>query len=233
VTTHVIGAGFLIYHPRRLVTEGSGGRIYHDKLKGNQDPYIWNKQFLHTYCHMAQMSPKVGDTCFWVWGPGWPTFSALFCDLIFVVISKEYWTQANSISRADTIVDSDEAFNDHYQWGNWEHQYRRRRRFTLKADPNLSFQPQAAGGALLDIAPVLASVGLTLSSLREGLVLKRRASQPMRITPVVVAALYQWLAENAVVQLKGSELQAFRRKNPQLASPPRSKASSCGRQRKC
>ncbi|MGB3510019.1 MAG: hypothetical protein WBA93_12405 [Microcoleaceae cyanobacterium] len=58
---------YLIY-PSRVVSDFEIIRVYYDSTSGNQDPYVWNQKFLHTYCHIIQMSPKVGDINFWVSG---------------------------------------------------------------------------------------------------------------------------------------------------------------------
>jgi hypothetical protein len=102
-------SGYLVYHPRRVVTKFDVTKfdhvtVYHDHPAGNQDPYVWNSQFLHTYCHITQMKPSVGDINFWVSGDTFPNFSHLYCDLIFVVAEKVYWEFANTIDRDHNIV---------------------------------------------------------------------------------------------------------------------------------
>ncbi|MDJ0554775.1 MAG: hypothetical protein QNJ68_10100 [Microcoleaceae cyanobacterium MO_207.B10] len=49
-------SGYLIYHPSRLVSAFETIRVYHDTTNGNQDPYLWNQKFLHTYCHIISCS---------------------------------------------------------------------------------------------------------------------------------------------------------------------------------
>lgn len=214
-----MSGGYLIYHPRREVRSFGERTVHFDTPAGNQDPYIWNRKFLHTFCHMAQMSPVVGDTCFWVGGDTWPNFQSLYCDLVFVVESKCYWKQANSPPAIhDTLVDSDEAWNDHYRWSG-QHPYRRRRRFTLKADPHKSYQPQGTNGSLIDLVPFLQTRGCPLSFLRAKIVASPRSSRPMRID-VLAPALYQWLDTRALVKVFGEELQKLRAENSNLASPP-------------
>lgn len=103
-------SGYLIYHPSRAVAKFDTAVAYHDHTGGNQDPYIWNTQFLHTYCHITQMRSNVGDINFWVSGDSFPNFSHLYCDLVFVVAKRVYWESANTINRNDTIVDANEAY---------------------------------------------------------------------------------------------------------------------------
>jgi hypothetical protein len=44
--------GYLIYHRRRVVKQFGKDKVYCDPTSrsGNQDPYVWNTRFLHTYC---------------------------------------------------------------------------------------------------------------------------------------------------------------------------------------
>ncbi len=212
-------SGYLIYHPGRRQSRFGNVSVYHDHNGANQDPYVWNRQSLHTYCHITQMSPAVGDINFWVSGDTFPKFSHLYCDVVFVVQSKMYWREANANDRRDPMVESDEAFTDHYQWIKCQHHFKRRKRYTLKADPERSFQPQDENGALIDIVPFLSDAGLPLDSLRRGL----RAgfnSKPFRLGEVAVE-LYEWLDQNAMIRLNGEQLQAIRRAHPHLASPSR------------
>lgn len=46
-------SGYVIYHPKRAITTHRNTTIHHDPMRNsNQDPYIWNTRFLHTYCHI-------------------------------------------------------------------------------------------------------------------------------------------------------------------------------------
>lgn len=209
--------GYLIYHPRRDISTFDDVKVYHDSTIGNQDPYIWNVQFLHTYCHITQMRSEITNINYWVTWDKFPNFSHLYCDLIFFVEQKLYWKQRNAIDSSDPIVDSDEAFQDHYQWAGYEHCFKRRRRFTLKADPYRSFQPQDANKKLIDVVPFLVDAGLSLDELNR----KSQAgfnSQPFYLDSRTVISLYEWLEQQASIKLTGKVLELIRRNNPQLAS---------------
>jgi hypothetical protein len=208
-------SGYLIYHPKRCISTFGDIRVYHDSTNDNQDPYVWNKQFLHTYCHITQIRSDLNFINFWVCGDTFPLFSHLYCDLIFVVARKEYWQQNNTIDVGDPIVDSDEAFLDHYQWAKCQHHYKRRRRFTLKADASRSFQPQDANKELIDIVPCLVDAGLTLDTLRLGL-RSNKGSKPFFLTDDISTLLYDWLDQRASIKLCGEQLQQIRQDNPQL-----------------
>ncbi|HEU4386577.1 MAG TPA: hypothetical protein VFV34_02185, partial [Blastocatellia bacterium] len=85
---------YLVYHPPRQKTVLQGTAVYHDSLTGNQCPYVWNARFLHSFCHITQMSVKEGDITFWVSGDTFPDFKHLWCDLVFCIESKLYWANA-------------------------------------------------------------------------------------------------------------------------------------------
>ena len=209
-------SSYLIYHPKRCISILDHTQIYHDSTRGNQDPYVWNKSFLHTYCHITQIKPTVNSINFWVSGDTFPNFSHLYCDLIFTIDQIIHWEQKNSIDRNGPIVKSDEAFIDHYQWATYQHHYKRRRRFTLKANPDRSFQPQDITKGLIDIVPFLTEVGLSLGTLRQVLQ-ANKGSKPFCIDSIALA-LYEWLDQQASIKLKGELLEEIRRNNPQLGS---------------
>jgi hypothetical protein len=100
---------------------------------------VRNDAFLHSCCHITQFQAEAGDINLWVSGGRFPEFSRLFCDLVFVVARKCPWAQANDLSRDDPVVDSGEAWADHYRWYP-QHPLTRRSGFTLKADPEHSSQ---------------------------------------------------------------------------------------------
>lgn len=222
---------YLVYHPRRVATPVGGYLVHHDSLHGNQDPYIWNSQFLHSYCHITEMSLQPGDLTIWVSGDTFPNFTALYCDLVFHVLEKCYWKSRGSISDSDPIVDSPAAFADHYRWA-FQHRLVRRRRFTLKADPERSWQPQLPDGHLPDLLPVLAAQGLSQDLLRKRL-RANHGSRPMPLERTVARSLVTWLEGNAHVLLRGSALVPLR---PAPLVPTEQDAvgrSSCGGTEAC
>ena len=205
----------LIYHPRRECRRFGGTTVYFDSASGNQDPYVWNDSFLHSYCHITQFHSEVGDVNLWVSGDHFPEFSRLYCDLVFVVAQKYPWADANDLSRCDPVVDSDEAWADHYRWYA-QHPLKRRSRFTLKAHTGRSFQPQEADGSLIDIAPLLQEHHVSLDALRAGM-RAGTSSQPVTIPDPAGEAIVKRLS--AAVTLDGQKLRAIRRHSPDLESP--------------
>lgn len=197
---------YIIYHPTRHIFERNGVRIYHDSFgEKNEDPYLWNKQFLHSYCHITQMKSDVGNINFWVSGDTFPNFNSLYCDCVFVVEEKVYWRDSNNIELFDEIVDNSEAYNYHYRWGNHQHFFKRRKRYTLKASADKSFQPQNMDGSLVDIVPFLKEYGLELKDLRKQMKAGYQA-KPMKLDVNVAQLLYEFLFYNAAHKIYGYQI---------------------------
>jgi hypothetical protein len=114
-------------------------------------------------------------------------------------------------------VDSLIAYQDHYRWVERQHHFRRRVRKTLKADPTLSFQPQAANGALIDIVPLLNEMGYSLDYLRTALV-NGWQSKPLPLSQEFADRLYASISCRATIKVKGDELELVRARHNELAS---------------
>jgi len=203
--------GYLIYHPERSINEVNNGlKIYHDQFGGNEDPYLWNDRFLHTFCHITQLKNEPGQINFWVSGDKWPNFNALYCDCIFVIQKKCFWENRNYISLIDPIVDNKQCFEHHYKWGNLKpdqpHYFKRRYRYTLKADPKKSFQPQDKSQNLIDIIPFLQEKGYSIDYLRDKII-TRRGSKPFKLPDVIVPKLYNFLSCKATIKIKGKDIK--------------------------
>jgi hypothetical protein len=210
---------YLIYHPIRIVSKVSGTKVYHDSFSGNQDPYIWNKKFLHTFCHATQIPTKEkGQIHFWVSrdkSDKYPHFSKLYCDLVFVIDTVHVWKMTNFIDRQDPLVDTDLAFKYHYKWGNLKpkqsHYFRNRQRYTFKANSKRSFQPQDINGNLIDIIPFLEMHNIELSTLQQNISLtsngkKAIPSRPHQIDSSIGQQLYDYLYNIAAIKLTGPYL---------------------------
>ena len=197
---------YLIYHPKREVFETDKLKIHHDRFGNkNEDPYIWNDRFLHSYCHITQITPQIDDIIFWVSGDKFPGFSCLFCDCAFIIQEKIYWPNANAISEADLVVDNAQSFKHHYIW-HGDHPFKKRRRYTLKAHPAKSFQPQNSDGSLIDIVPYLQHIGININQLSDGLTAGFQ-SKPMKLNTEKAILLYNFLIENAPIKLFGNQIK--------------------------
>lgn len=198
---------YLIYHPTRQKTIIGNLTIHHDKFGGNEDPYIWNDRFLHTYCHITQLPNEVGQINFWISGDAYPHFTKLFCDCVFFVNEKQFWSTNNFINRLDPIVDNQQTFNHHYVWANkGHHPLKKRKRYTLKADPEKSFQPQAENGCLIDILPFLNQNGLTTDRLISSITSKRGA-RPFHLDSELGKNLYEYLVLKSTAKILGKQLK--------------------------
>jgi hypothetical protein len=208
----------LIYHPRRSSSVFNGTTVYYDRPGANQDPYVWNDPFLHSYCHMTELvKPVPGDIQLWVSGDVFPNFTILNCDLVFSVGTIHKWNSANAIARSEPFVDSDAAFRDHYRWAT-QHPFKPpRARFTLKADRTNSFQPQTASGGQIDILPTLHQLGFSTLDLRKQMK-KGFASKPFPIDHDIASKLRAYLSAVAAIKLVGHQLQSIR---SQISKLPR------------
>lgn len=208
-------AHHLIYHPKRCKAIFGETTVYYDKPSGNHDPYVWNKNFLHTFCHMTELvNPCTGDVQFWVSGDRFPDFSALTCDLVFKVQNVCEWEERNSISATDAIVDTALSYEEHYRWAH-KQPYTKRVRKTLKAHPTESFQPQSSSAELIDILPFLKTIGLPEERLRVGLI-KGFASKPLLLDDQQSKLLYDHISRVAPVRLIGSKLEQIRKNRMRL-----------------
>ena len=200
---------YLIYHPTRQRTIIGNLTVHHDKFGGNEDPYIWHDNFLHTYCHITQLTNEKGQINFWISGNTYPNFTQLFCDCVFVIADKYFWTHRNRIDRSDCIVDNDQTFEHHYKWVNPphnHHHFKKRQRYTLKADSKKSFQPQDGNENLIDILPFLNGNGITTNKLISSMTSKR-GSRPFQLDSNFGQKLYDYLFSTATIKLFGRQLK--------------------------
>jgi len=200
---------YIIYHPIRCCTNVKRiGNVYHDSFKGNQDPYIWNEQFLNSFCHITQIDKHNGQFNFLVSrgrNDKYPNFEHLYCDLVFKVTSIHEWTNRNSITLNDPIVDNKQSFIHHYKKGVIQHPFkgeiRPKKRITIKACKESSFQPQSEKQELIDIVPFLKTKGITIEQLRSSISLNSKGkvafpSRPFKIEDKVAEELYEFLSKS-------------------------------------
>ena len=209
---------YLIYHPVRASAAFGRHRVHFDSARGNQDPYIWNRRFLHSYCHITQLRvPQPGDLIFWVSSTDYKTLPDLLCDLVFLVDDRVYWPSSSSAGRRGCVAgaDSSFAYADHYRWAK-QHPLTRRRRYTLKAHAEKSFQPQKPDGMLLDIRPMLLALGVSQGQLLQ--LHAPRGSKPLPLSNEIAKRLYEMVAKGAAKKLRGVQLARVRQRSPQLAS---------------
>jgi hypothetical protein len=206
--------GYLIYHPKRETTNLGDIKVFHDKFGGNEDPYIWNEKFLYTYCHITQLTNEIGQVNFWVSADKYREFNQLFCDCVFVIAEKHFWSEQNSIKPDDVIVDNIQTFEHHYKWAEkGHHRYKKRSRYTLKANPNLSFQPQDVNSCLIDIMPFLNQNAISKNELLKSMTSKK-GSRPFKLPDDLTEELYRYIYSVAEIKIFGKDLD---NKHPNLS----------------
>ena len=151
---------FIMFHGQRCRKETATGDVcYCDSFKHNQDPYIFAKRFIHTYCKInllpcSQMNK--GDVIFWYTTDN-SQEGKWFCDLVFVLDEIKYWepleedqSKSNDYKNDYNLSDikfyiADETEEkDHFEWAGIDHRKTKaksHRRKSLFADPDKSFQP--------------------------------------------------------------------------------------------
>ncbi len=213
----------------KVIPLPSGIIVYTDSPKNNQDPYIFNEQFLHTYCHMKAVS-KGGihpdDLYFWVnAGEGVirKNVKELLCDLVFVVKNQMPWPKPpQELAETDRYIDSPQAWQDHYRWASIDHPYKPEQvqtgigRVTVKADPNRSFQPVDQDQQRIDVKPLLLSAGMDWETIKHAIVGNAFASFPLPLKPAVARSLYGVLSSQQYVQRTGKWLHHLRQENEDL-----------------
>lgn len=196
---------YLVYHPLRVQFVAGNITVYHDRFGGNEDPYIWNETFLHTFCHITQMKNDIGQINFWVSGDTFPNFSELLCDCVFKVAHKLHWDDSNFINRNNPMIDNDQVYEHHYQWAH-QHPFKKKRRYTLKADPERSFQPQTSNGVLFDILPFLNANGISTNHLIQAMT-SSRGSRPFKLNQTLGTSLYNHINTQAAIKIYGVSIQ--------------------------
>jgi hypothetical protein len=221
---------YLLYHQAVHTSRlPCGIAVYHDHPRDNQDPYIWNKQFLHTYCHMKALRKETpefleGDLRFWVSageGVARKGYAALLCDLVFVVKDQHSWSNLSDLKvKDDPRTDSPEeitteTYEDHYKPGASDHPLPEGEEYvTVKAHPYDSFQPLNEQQQRYDIFSFLKKK-VDTAALWKAINFTPRSSYPFPLDPDVAGLLYERL-KKAPCKRTGEELQPLRRQYPEL-----------------
>lgn len=111
------------------------------------------------------------------------------------------------------IVDNEQTLEHHYRWVNPpfnHHPFKRRKRYTLKAHTDKSFQPQDQNKDLIDILPFLNTCGIETHYLVEKMT-SSRGSRPFKLPEDLGLKLYNLLKENAVIKIYGKDIANLHR----------------------
>lgn len=216
---------FIMFHGQRCRKETATGDVcYCDSFNHNQDPYIFAKRFIHTYCKInllpcSQMNQ--GDVIFWFTTDN-SREGKWFCDLVFVLDEIKYWeplegVQSNSndykndyklsdINSKAYIADEMER-EDHFEWAGKDHRKTKaksHRRKSLFADPEKSFQPLDDQNRLI----CMDSIELDLSDVKP-----TKSGYPKKIlTEEECEKILEHINKEATKKLYGTKLKEMRTK---------------------
>lgn len=155
---------YLLHHYKRQKTRyGRGKYVYYENyINNNICPYIFNKEFIHTFCKAFPLKKEIWNINFWIniERDRLGNIERILCDIVFFVWKVAIWDNANTLNwkNAENILwymDSNSSlYKDHFSRFS-EHPLKRNRRVTLFADPVKSFQAQDKNDNLFDIKPIL------------------------------------------------------------------------------
>ena len=214
---------FIMFHGQRCRKETATGDVcYCDSFEHNQDPYIFAKRFIHTYCKInllpcSQMNK--GDVIFWFTTDNSPK-GKWFCDLVFVLDEIKYWkpleeNQSKSNDYKNNYKLSDIKFyiadeteeKDHFEWAGVDHRKTKaksHRRKSLFADPEKSFQPLDDKDRLI----CMDEIRLDLSDVKP-----TKSGYPKKIlTEEECEDILEHINKKATKKLYGTELKKMRNK---------------------
>ncbi|MCY1563607.1 hypothetical protein NW133_01265 [Staphylococcus pettenkoferi] len=213
---------YIFIHPERDCRKFDDIIVYHDSFIGNEDPYIWRKRFLHSFCKITDYSYNKNDeddTIFWVSIKNENNENKYVCDLVFKVDECEFWYDSMKKQREairnnealninSKVVENDcKALKYHFSLGEKDHSWSakyNRRRVTLKATED-SFQPQTQERKLLDITGMLKEVlGTKFNELGKK---TNYGYKPVELNKEQVKNLYCKINESSPIKLTGRELE--------------------------
>jgi len=158
---------YILHHYKRQKAEYKKWCfVYYENYKWNNIcPYIFNKEFIHTFCKTPTIKKEEWNINFWInaeWNEEWTKIEKVLCDIVFK-IKKDgiiYWERANDLrwSKAKIILwyknSQSHQYQNHFSWYG-QHILKRQQRVSLFADKKESFQPQDENWNLVDIKDLL------------------------------------------------------------------------------
>lgn len=196
---------YIVFHPARdesvVSVNGKEFTIYHDNFGNhNQDPFIFNNQFVYTYCQITKLKllnhgdivffanvPKIGGQSYH--NPA--KIRTVLCDLVFVVGERIPWIHASNIPPSESELPEKAVSKDARKfnldmWPNHKFKLKSqlinrkpRTRYTYLASATESFQPKAATNQLFNIYDLMTDS--LKKNLAEGKIQSGTNSQPLRI----------------------------------------------------
>ena len=156
---------YFVGHPQgmRTVVEFEKYQIICDKIgklndsKNNHCPYIWDGQFLATYCKKRALDKMKEKECIFyvIPFPSVQNIEKLFCDLVFVMGNIKVWS--NTSTPPSKYVEETLAYQEHISRFKTHKNPAGGCRRTLEADKGTSFIPYNSEEKRqpIDILPIL------------------------------------------------------------------------------
>lgn len=195
---------YIMLHQNRIKVKIGDIVVYCDDFKGNQDPYIWSKNFLNTYCKTSQIKAselKKGDKLFWFSRQGRRSDDRWFVDLVFIVDKVIYWERSDKERNVDGYP-----FEDHFKWAKFDHPKigdRPKRRFTIIASKE-SYQPQTENKELIEI------IDSDILELFKHSSCGSKGFKCEEINSEDIKKIENYILENKKIELKGLDLFKLR-----------------------
>lgn len=215
---------YLIYHPEREKVVINGNIIYCDSFKGNQDPYIWNNEFLYSFCHITQLKDLYKDKdyiYFFVSSESYKKIyenKKLYLDTVFYINKKLTWNNKNHIYLKDKIIPSynrKKCFDNHFSWVNfdkwYQHKFNKRKyRYTLYWDEYKSFLITKSN-KMLNIFNYVKNI--IKSDIKDNNFMSWNGTKPIYLnwkeTMALYKKLYNFSLDNNYTVLRWKELQSI------------------------
>ncbi|WP_157049520.1 hypothetical protein [Weissella kandleri] len=185
-------------------------KIFADDLKGNQDPFVWNKNFLNSYCKKPWNRKYWNGIKYIIWVSSTDD-GKIYCDLVMLI--KEYSAWENFVT---PLYDGNLFANrDHYArfeehtTDNQRNNANNMTRTTLKGDSDKSFQPLDENGELIEISDILRSNNVSIIKAKDknG---KNVQNNIIKLYDSNSKQIYEDIIERSAFKIKGNSLAKIR-----------------------
>lgn len=220
----------LHHHKRAKVLLGLWRYVYYENFPWtNMCPYIFSKEFIHTFCRAFPLRKEIGNVNFWIhaeWGENQNQIKSISCDLVFVVWRMVVWKDANSLRWHDAkealwyADSSSHQYKNHFSW-HGQHYLKKRRRTSLFADADRSFQPIDSNGGLVDIKPFFESLDAnSRTSIYKSLKPVRGIGvRNLKLDEAIWKRLQEYIESWATMKIRGRDLQHLDPRKLDMGNP--------------
>lgn len=191
----------ILSHGQRMSKEICNSRVYYENYHSNNVcPYIFEKQFLHTFC--KRIAHKEWDIHIWVTytkNSKW-AIESILCDLFFKIERIIYWSYDSPPSGF-----SKNARKFHFLRGRRQH---KRKTYHTAIATNDSYQPQDSNWNLIDLVPFFKKIDiLDIDSVFKPLPRTWIRVDINKINEIDWDALLKYINSKAKIKLKGELLE--------------------------